>query len=131
MHDNGVNCEALQRTLRGERELTAEDSAHLEECDVCLDVSLTVMLDIKPEVEIPRDFAARVVASLPAKTAARSRSPRHAGLITAMAAIAILLVVCFAGAKPADNWTGLVFMLLVATEVAGIALWLAPKHSGW
>jgi hypothetical protein len=131
MHDNGVNCEALQRTLRGERELTAEEFAHLEECDVCLDVSLTVMLDIKPEVEIPRDFAARVVASLPAKTAARSRSPRHAGLITAMAAIAILLVVCFAGAKPADNWTGLVFMLLVATEVAGIALWLAPKHSGW
>jgi len=131
MHDNGVNCEALQRTLRGERALTAEEFAHLEECDVCLDVSLTVMLDIKPEVEIPRDFAARVVASLPAKTAARSRSPRHAGLITAMAAIAILLVVCFAGAKPADNWTGLVFMLLVATEVAGIALWLAPKHSGW
>jgi len=131
MRDNGVNCEALQRTLRGERELTAEEFAHLEECDVCLDGSLTVMLDIKPEVEIPRDFAARVVASLPAKTAARSRSPRHAGLITAMAAIAILLVVCFAGAKPADNWTGLVFMLLVATEVAGIALWLAPKHSGW
>ena len=131
MRDNGVNCEALQRTLRGERELTAEEFAHLEECDACLDVSLTVMLDIKPEVEIPRDFAARVVASLPAKTAARSRSPRHAGLITAMAAIAILLVVCFAGAKPADNWTGLVFMLLVATEVAGIALWLAPKHSGW
>ena len=43
MRDNGVNCEALQRTLRGERELTAEESAHLEECDVCLDVSLTVI----------------------------------------------------------------------------------------
>jgi hypothetical protein len=131
MRDNGVNCEALQRTLRGERELTAEESAHLEECDVCLDVSLTVMLDIKPEVEIPRDFAARVAASLPAKTAARTRWPRHAGLITAMAVVTVLLVVCFAGAKPADNWIGLVFMLLVATEVAGIALWLAPKHSGW
>ncbi|HEX3472838.1 MAG TPA: hypothetical protein VHT28_16780 [Silvibacterium sp.] len=137
MRDNGVICEALQRalneerTLRGERELTAEECAHLEECDACLDASLTVMLDAKPEVEIPADFAARVAASLPAKSAARTRWPRHTGLITAIVLVAVLLVVCFAGPKPADNWIGLVFMLLVATEVAGIALWLGPKQSGW
>lgn len=130
MRDNDVNCEALQRALNEERELTAEESAHLEECDACLDASLTVMLDAKPEVEIPSDFAVRVVASLPAKPAARARWPRHAGLISAMAVVTVLLVVCFAGPKPENNWIGLVFMLLVATEVAGIALWLAPKHSG-
>jgi CHASE2 domain-containing sensor protein len=131
MRDNDVICEALQRALNEERELTAEECAHLEECETCLDASLTAMLNAKPAVEIPAEFAARVVAAVPAKSAARTRWPRHAGLITAMAVVAVLLAVCFAAPKPANNWIGIFFMLLVATEVAGIALWLAPKHSGW
>ena len=130
MRDNNMNCEALQLALNEVRELTAEEAEHLEACDTCLDASLTAMLNAKPEVEIPREFAARVVAGLPAKSAVRAWWPRHAGLMTAMVVVAALLVVSFAGPKPA-NWIGLVFMLLVATEVAGIALWLAPKQSGW
>ena len=127
--DDSVNCEELQRALRGERELTAQEAGHLEACDACLDVRLTRALDAKPEVAIPADFAARVAAGVPARSEERvsARVPRPWGLATAMAVVTVLLMVSFAGQQPANNWAGTVFLFLVASEIAGLALWLGPR----
>ena len=132
MPGDTVNCEALQRILfEQQRELTADEAAHLSACDECMDVLLTVSLEARPEVELPENFAARVAAKLPAEPPAISRRPRHAGLTTAMVFVGVLLIVFFAAAKPANSWVTMVFVLLVATEIAGLALWLAPRHPGW
>ena len=136
MRDDGVNCEVVQRAMREEHELTKAESAHLEECDECMDKWLTLALDAKPEVAIPVDFAARVAAGLPVRQPKRAmlRSNRHWGLITALAILTVLMVVCFAGPAPANppanSWIGPVFLFLVTTEIVGLALWLAPKWLG-
>lgn len=131
MSRDTVNCEALQRALfEQQRELTADEAAHLLACEECMDVLLTVSLEQKPEIAIPADFAARVAASLPPKPV-KAHAPRHAGLIAAMVFVFVLLVVCFANGKPADGWIQLVFMALVATEIAGLALWLGRRRTNW
>jgi hypothetical protein len=133
MRDYSVNCEDLQKTLREGRGLTNEQSAHIEECEACMEAWLTLALDAKPEVAIPPDFAARVAAELPSRPQKRQamRTPRHLGLAIAMAMATVLLVVCFSGPERANSWVGLVFVMLVATEVAGLALWLGmPKRLG-
>ena len=92
------------------------------------------VLDEKPAVKIPADFAARVTAQLPEKhstpAGTRSSTP-HWGLITA-----IVLVTCgmigTAIADPSGLTTrmGIIFLLIVASEIAGIALWLGIGRSG-
>ena len=138
MRDDSVNCEALRRALRddgtlhGGRGLTNEQLAHLEGCDECMDAWLTLALEEKPEVSIPADFAARVAASLPPRRERRvaMTAQRHWGVRSAIAVSLVVLMVCFAGAKPANSWVGLVFLILVATEIAGLALWLGPRWTG-
>lgn len=141
MRDDSVNCEDLRRALRDGIELTKEQSAHVGECDACADASmdawLTMALDAKPEVAIPADFAARVVAGLPVELPARQEkriavhTQRHWGVISAMAVALVVLVVCFLGPKPTGNsWVAGVFVMLVASEIAGLALWLGPKWLG-
>ena len=132
MRYDGVNCEGLQRAMRDVRKLTTKESAHLDECDACMDVWLTVALEAKPDVAVPADFAARVAAGLPPRQEKRAllRGYRHWGFITAMAVVTVLLTVGFAGPSPANSWVGIVFLSIVATEIAGLALWLGPKWSG-
>ena len=132
MRDHGVNCEELQRAVLEGRGLTREQSDHIETCDACMDAALTAMLDAKPEVGIPADFAARAVAGLPECPEKRSaaRTQRPWGVISAMAVALVLMVVCFAGSPPANSWVGLVFVMLVASEIAGLALWLGPRWMG-
>lgn len=126
-----MNCEALQRILlERQRELTESEAAHLSTCDDCMDTLLTVSLETKPDVGVPADFAARVAAALPSNPPLRPRRPRHAGLATAMVFVAALLVVWFTALRPQDGLIQLVFMLLVVTEIAGLALWLAPRQQG-
>jgi hypothetical protein len=131
MRDDRVNCENLQRAMREGRELTQAELAHINECDACADASmdawLTAALDRKPEVAIPVDFAARVAAGLP------PRPPRHEtarSVICAMVVALVVLVLCFAGRNPASSWVGVVFVMLVASEIAGFALWLGPRWLG-
>jgi predicted anti-sigma-YlaC factor YlaD len=132
MGDDGMNCEALERALHEGRRLTAHELAHVEDCDECMDVWLTLALEAKPEVAVPADFAARVAASVPPRRVKRValRVPRHWGLITAMAVVTVVLVVGFPGPKPANSWVGLVFVMVVASEIAGLALWLGPRWLG-
>jgi hypothetical protein len=132
MRNDGISCEALERALHEGRKLTKEELAHLEDCDECMDVWLTLALEAKPEVAIPDDFAARFAAIAPARPEKRQRvrTTRHWGMISAIAVVTVLMMVCFAGPQPANSWFGLVFMLVVATEIAALALWLAPRWSG-
>lgn len=132
MGDDGMNCEALERALHEGRKLTAAELAHVEGCDECMDVWLTLALEAKPEVAIPENFASRVAASVPPHREKRAalRVPRHWGLITAMAVITVLMAVGFVGSPPANTWAGLVFVSVVAAEIAGLALWLGPRWMG-
>ena len=132
MRDDSMNCEALERALHEGRKLTKEQLAHVENCDECMDVWLTLALEAKPEVAVPADFAARVAASVPPRREKRAtlRVPRHWGLITAMAVVTVVLVVGFPSPKPANSWVGLGFVMVVASEIAGLALWLGPKWMG-
>src|ERR1700751_1585026 len=134
---NAVDCKALQAGLRESTTLTKLESAHVETCDACLqawlDATVTQVPDATPPVKIPADFAARVTAQLPEKhstpAGTRSSTP-HWGLITA-----IVLVTCgmigTAIADPSGLTTrmGIIFLLIVASEIAGIALWLG--FGGW
>ena len=132
MRDDGISCEALERALHEGRKLTQEELAHVESCDECMDVWLTLALEAKPEVAIPENFAARVAAGLPRRQAKRAvlRGNRNWGLVTAMAVVTVLMAVGFAGPPPANSWVGLVFISVVATEIAGLALWLGPRWMG-
>ena len=132
MRDDGMNCEALERALHEGRKLTTEELAHVESCDECMDVWLTLALEAKPGVVIPENFAARVATGLPARQTKRAalRSNRHWGLITALAVLTLLMTVGFGGSPPVNSWIGLVFLSVVATEIAGLALWLGPRWMG-
>ena len=128
-----MNCADTQRALREARALTAAEAAHMENCDACLELAVTEALDAKPQVHIPADFAARVAAQVPAKhnvpVAPRVRT-HHWGLLTAILLIAVgLTAAAFADPSGLNTRMGAVFMLLVASEIAGIALWLGPKST--
>ena len=129
MRDDGVNCENLQKMLREGHEPRKDESAHLEDCDACMEVWLSVALDAKPEVRIPADFAARVAAMAPARRQKQpiARPQRPWGLATAVAMVTVLLIICFRGPAPANSWIGPVFLFLVTGEIAALALWLGPR----
>ena len=129
---NDMNCEAIQRAVRERRELTKDELAHMDECDACMDVWLTMALDGKPEVAIPEGFAAQVAAMAPARQgkSKTARTRQRWGLVTAVAMVTVLLAVWFAGPAPTNSWIGVVFVMLVASEIAGLALWLGPGWTG-
>lgn len=129
MRSDGVNCEAMQQAMRERHELAKDQLCHLYECEPCMDLWLTAALDEKPEVKIPPDFAARVAAVTPTRPEKRetARTPRHWGVISAMAVVTVVLVICFAVSPPPNSWVETALVLLVATEIAGLALWLGPK----
>jgi hypothetical protein len=135
---SAINCPRVEQALPQARALTPAEAAHLESCNACLeawlDATVTHALDAKPEVRIPADFAVRVTAKLPAKrnspVAARRRTG-HWGLFTAALLIAVgLLVAVIADPAGLSTRTGAIFMLLVASEVAAIALWLGTARPG-
>jgi len=132
MRDDGMNCKTIQRAMRDGRGLAEAETAHVDECEGCTDAWLTLALDTKPEVTVPENFAARVAAMASAGSEKRrtARMPRHWGVISAMAFVTVMLVVCFAGPKPDTSWVSIVFVMLVASEIAGLALWLGPRWLG-
>ncbi len=133
MSGTEMNCDALRSAMKQGRALTAAEQAHVEQCEECmeawLDATVTQTLETKPEVRIPQDFAARVTKRLPESRVALPRGEsvrdRHWGLITAIVLVAVgLLGVAVADPNSMSTRMGMIFMALVATEVAGIALWL-------
>jgi len=96
-----------------------------------LEAAITQALEFRrnPEApEVPADFAARVMRSLPAQSTARPRVrvSRTIGIVAA----AILTIAVFALAPhTTPNFTSLAFDLELAllAELAGIAYWLGSK----
>ncbi|MGC2161726.1 MAG: hypothetical protein WA634_07460 [Silvibacterium sp.] len=136
--NGAVNCDELRPALKHGRALTAAQQAHMDGCENCLeawlDATVTQALDAKPEVAIPADFAARVAAGLKVsgteKRVAAQRSP-HWGLLTASLLVAAgMIAVAVADPNSAHTRMGIVFMALVVTEIAGIALWLGTRRPG-
>ena len=139
-YQDDVNCEQLRLLLRTTRPspdaldgLNASEYAHLRECDGCMDVLVSLALEQKPAIEVPDDFAAGFVASLPEKpvrggtTAARfSRTAAIACLI-----LILLVLVGFVIAAPyqfaGQSWTWLTFETLIACEAGGLAWWLGNQ----
>jgi hypothetical protein len=135
---SAINCPQVEHALRQARALTPAETAHIENCSACLeawlDATVTHALDAKPEVRIPADFAAQVTAQLPGKRnsppAARQRTG-HWGLLTAALMVAVgLLVAVIDDPSGLNTRMGVVFMLLVASEVAVLALWLGTARPG-
>lgn len=147
MHSGEVRvteCEGVRRALLQRRELTAEERAHAERCGVCADAvmetEIEAALEAKPEVVIPAEFAARVaLRARGEKRGARRWAQqkvahgrwRHAGR---NAAVGLVLVLLAAVTMSDPQWwtaTGTVpmmLMLMLAGEVAGIALWLGLRR---
>ena len=136
-----VNCEQVRSAMAQERALSPAESAHVEGCETCmeawLDIAVTQALDDKPEVRVPADFAARVAAGLPEQRAARELQgsarmyERHWGLITAVLLVAIgLVAMAVADPKGFNTQLGLVFIAIIVSEIAGIALWLGTGRIG-
>lgn len=127
-----ITCGDLQARLRESGTITDLESAHVEHCDECLqtwlEATVTQALDAKPAVKIPPDFAAGVAAQVPEKRRARMQtrdSKSHWGLITA----AVLVASGMIGTAIADptgltTRMGVIFLVIAASEIAGIALWL-------
>lgn len=130
---NHISRASVQAAWKQGAELSAEARAHIQTCEACreawLDAALTASLEEKPPVNIPPDFAARVVANVPAEYRVKRPWP-HWGLLTASLLVAALMIVTgLTHARSVDTLVGQVFVLLVATEIAGIALWLGWRTS--
>lgn len=125
-------CASLRRKLEGKHALAAAEAAHVESCDSCLEVwldaTVTEALNAKPEVQVPADFAARVASQLPEKRDRVGRvrgRERRWGLIVAILLVAFgLVAAALADPTGLNSRMGLVFLVLVVSEIAGIGLWL-------
>jgi len=131
---DGMNCDSMQSAMKQGRTLTVAELAHVESCDACLeawlDATVTQVLDAKPEVRIPQDFAARVASGLPEKQVVQAQRERgreqHWGLATAVVLVALgLLAAVVADPRMMTTDIGVIAMTIVAAEIAGIGLWLA------
>lgn len=139
---NTVDCETLQAPLRQSTTLTKLESAHVETCDACLqawlEATVAETLDAKPEVKIPADFAARITAQLPEKRVVHtqpagfmSKAGQHWGLISASVLVAGGMIgTAIADPSGLTTRMGVIFLLIAALEIAGIALWLGIGRSG-
>lgn len=133
-----VECGDLRLALQQQRALTAAQQAHVDDCNECLEVwldsAVTQALNTRPSAEVSADFAARVAAGLPAiyggESPNRGRKREHVGhwgLITAVVLLAVgMVVMTVVNPVGLHTWMGITFLMLVASEIAGIALWL-----GW
>ena len=130
--------QGMQQAFKKMRALTAAEATHVENCKECfkawLDESVTQALDTKPEVEIPDGFAARVAEKLPAKRSVTRRAGKAArqwGLLTAVLLVCVgMLAIAFINPIGVHSRMGMVFMALVVSEIAGIALWLGTGRAG-
>ena len=97
--------------------------------DLALETAITRALERAPEVMVPRDFAARVRASLPAQPKVRAR--RSVGRIAGTAAVAGLIVgLCWLAphARPSFESVAFDMEMLMLAELAGVAAWLAMRR---
>ncbi len=143
-----TECEAVWQALREGRGLTAAEAAHAEKCTACADAAMErdieVALEARPEAAVPADFAARVAVRAQDEKSARRWARQKlagAGWLGRMlgrhpgrnAAVGLLLAMMVVVTMRDPQWltaTGTVrmtLMLVLAGEMAGIALWLGLR----
>lgn len=139
-----TECEGVRGSLLARRELTAAERVHAETCAVCADAlmetEIEAALEVKPEVAVPAEFAARVAMRAREEKSVRrwvqgglrKRWPRrHVGLD---AAVGLLLVLLAVVTMSDPHWlmgagtARMELMLVLAGEVAGLALWLGLRR---
>lgn len=137
-------CEVVRRALLQRRELTVAERAHAATCAVCADAVMETEIEAalaeKPEVAVPAEFAARVAmragqekhVGRRVRRGLRKRwGDRHVGLDVA---VGLLLVLLAAVTMSDPHWltargtAGMTLMLVLAGEVAGLALWLGLRR---
>jgi hypothetical protein len=95
-----------------------------------VDAAITRALERQPEVVVPEGFAARVRASLPARTKVRER--RSVGRTAAtVAGVGLVLALCWLAPHARPSFGSLAFDLemVLLLELAGVAAWLGTRRS--
>ncbi len=139
MFKNNVTCEGIRRAMYENPmpDFTSAEDQHLAACNACTELLLTRMLDQKPQVVVPAEFAARVRSQLAREnvTAKTLRRIPAYGFTTAIAVLLVLAIAwtVFAYVDP-QWWTirgtlSLLVESVVTLEIGGIALWLGTRSS--
>lgn len=139
-----TECEVVRRALLKRRELTAEERAHAEMCPLCaealMETEIEAALELNPEVEVPAEFAAHVATRAREEKSVRRwvrqglrrRWPRqHLGFDVAVGLLLALLAVVTMSDPQWLTATGTArtdLLLVLAGEVAGLALWLGLRR---
>ncbi len=93
---------------------------------------IVLALEAAPGVEVPPDFAARVMARVPARpllrAGRRTAYGRHAMLVCALVLCAVMLAVLPAATRGSLEWIALEWIAL--TQLAGIVLWWSLRQAG-
>jgi hypothetical protein len=127
MNESWSTCAAVQCELRRLRDThpSTETQAHMEVCDRCMDLWLSLILAEKPDITAPEGFASSVVASLPQQPQHPNASYRYGSWAGMAALLAVGLLIGYKLSSPysASRWSGLALELSLAVEIATIALW--------
>lgn len=139
-----AECEGVRRSLLARRALTAEQQAHAGTCAVCADAlmetEIEAALEETPEVVVPAEFAAHVAMRAREEKSVRrwvrqglrKKWPRrHVGLAVAVGLLLALLAAVTMGDPhwlTAAGTASVDLLLVLAGEVAGLALWLGLRR---
>lgn len=120
--------EQSDRIWKDEARCGADEGRGAEEG---LEAAIQRALEACPAVEVPESFAARVRASLPARTRPRRRRSRGqmAGILSAAV---LVMAMCWLAQRAQPSFANLAFDLELAmmAELSGVAAWLGMRHSG-
>lgn len=98
--------------------------------DDALEAAITGALEARPEVAVPVEFAARLMASLPPQP--KVREQRSAGKIAAAAAMAGLVVGLYwlaPHAQPSFESLAFDMEMLMLVELGCVSAWLAMRRT--
>jgi hypothetical protein len=95
------------------------------------DAVIVQALEVRREVAVPEDFAARVMGSLPELPVVRPRA--RVGRAAAMVAAGVVLVAVFAlapHARPEFSSLSFDLEMVLLAELAGIGWWVGVREAG-
>jgi hypothetical protein len=109
------------------------------EFEPALDAQITRVLETRPSVRIPADFAARIASQVPLLPAPATASitPRHYGRNASIASMAVLLLLIFAIAHRAtgSSLLWITAQWIFCAQFTLLAVWLAGRrirpYSAW
>jgi hypothetical protein len=129
MHEDSINREKLAAMQQAEGRASERELA-----DRAMDMRIVRALEQAPQVRISEDFAARVVARVPANTVRLRAARVHVGRVGFSVAAVCLIVLAIAMFAFAPRTTHNTFYIALEWTLAGqfclIAAWLArPRRT--